>query len=76
MTDINKCKVGEEVLERSRRWISSINEGDADGCAAAYKSDAVMNAKPFGAFTGTKEINGFWRPIMSSGPGELACSTP
>ena len=39
--------VMKEVTERSKRWIESFNKGDTDACVAAYKEDAVMNAKPF-----------------------------
>ncbi len=74
MTDIDRDKIAQEVLERSKRWIASFNGGDVDACVAAYKSDAVMNAKPFGTYTGKGEIEGFWRPFMASGPGELEYS--
>jgi len=74
MTDIEKDNVKQEVLERSSKWIASFNEGDVDACIAAYKNDAVMNAKPFGTFTGIEEIDAFWRPFMATGPAELEYS--
>lgn len=74
MTDVDNDKVKQEVRERSSKWIASFNSGDVDACIAAYKNDAVMNAKPFGTFRGIAEIDAFWRPFMASGPGELEYS--
>ncbi len=74
MTDVDNDKVKQEVLERSGKFIASFNDGDVDACIGAYKSDAVMNAKPFGTFTGIEEIDAFWRPFMATGPGELEYS--
>ena len=56
----------QEVLEVSRQWIASFNRGDVEACIAAYKPDAVINAKPYGSFKGTEAIDGFWRPFMQS----------
>ncbi len=64
----------QEVLEVSRQWIASFNRGDVDACVAGYKSDAVVNAKPYGSFQGTEAIDGFWRPFMGSGAGDLVYS--
>ena len=59
------------VAKRSQAWIERFNSGDVDACVGAYQADAVINAKPLGTFTGTSEIDGFWRPFMASGAGEL-----
>lgn len=59
------------VTKRSQEWIERFNSGDVDACVGAYQADAVINAKPLGTFTGTSEIDGFWRPFMTSGAGEL-----
>jgi ketosteroid isomerase-like protein len=64
-------KVKDEVLKRSEKWIASFNAGDVDACVAGYRESAVMNAKPMGVFTGLKEIEGFWRPFIESGAGNL-----
>ncbi len=56
-----------EVLTASQQWIANFNKGDVDACVAAYVPNAVMEAKPFGTFTGTQEIDAFWRPFVSSG---------
>lgn len=52
-------KVKEELLERSRGWIESFNACDTDACVSAYTEDAVMNAKPFGTYTGREAIDSF-----------------
>jgi ketosteroid isomerase-like protein len=63
--------VEDEVLRRSEKWIASFNSGDVDACVVGYTKSAVMNAKPMGVFTGLKEIEGFWRPFIESGAGNL-----
>ena len=64
----------QEVLETSGQWIAGFNRGDVDACVAAYKPDAVINAKPYGSFAGTEAIDGFWRPFMEAGAGDLVYS--
>ncbi len=60
-----------EVLLASQRWIANFNKGDVNACLAAYLPDAVIEAKPMGTFTGTQEIDDFWRPFMASGARQL-----
>ena len=55
------------VHEASSKWKAAFNSGDAAGCAAQYESDAVMNASPFGTFTGTQEIQAFWQNLVDDG---------
>ncbi|MGI9553333.1 MAG: nuclear transport factor 2 family protein, partial [Thermodesulfobacteriota bacterium] len=51
----------------SAEWKSAFNSGNAAGCAAQYEENAVMHARPFGTFTGTAEIQGFWQKIIDDG---------
>lgn len=51
----------------SSKWKNAFNTGDAAGCAAQYEATAVMNAKPFGTFTGTAEIQAFWQKLIDDG---------
>ena len=60
-----------EVLTASQRWIANFNKGDVNACVAGYLPDAVMEAKPMGTFTGTQQIDEFWRPFMTSGATDL-----
>jgi hypothetical protein len=48
-------------------WKQAFNKQDAAGCAAQYTLDAVMDARPFGTFTGRDEIQAFWQNIMDQG---------
>ena len=57
----------EAVITASQKWKSSFNSGDAAGCAACYEENAVMEAKPFGLFTGREAIQGFWQSLVSDG---------
>ncbi|MFT4579494.1 MAG: ketosteroid isomerase-like protein [Nitrospinales bacterium] len=67
----NDKEIKQDVLESSQKWIEAFNKGDADTCIAGYQADAVINAKPLGTFTGTDEIDAFWRPFMAAGAGAL-----
>lgn len=55
-------------------WQSAFNQQDAAGCAAQYTQDSVMDARPFGTFTGRDEIQTFWQGIMDQGYCEVAYS--
>ncbi|NER19456.1 MAG: nuclear transport factor 2 family protein [Symploca sp. SIO1C2] len=62
-----KAAVLEATKRASEQWKSAFNSGDAAGCAAQYEENAVMQAKPFGTFTGTTEIKAFWQKILDDG---------
>eukprot|EP00917_Polyrhabdina_sp_WS-2016_P023459 GHVP01050841.1.p1 GENE.GHVP01050841.1~~GHVP01050841.1.p1 ORF type:complete len:125 (+),score=31.41 GHVP01050841.1:211-585(+) len=64
---MTSCKLVEETKVASAKWANAFNTGDAAGCAAQYLSSAVMTAKPFGTFTGTEEIRGFWQKLVDDG---------
>jgi ketosteroid isomerase-like protein len=51
----------------SSKWKKAFNSGDAFGCAAQYEKTAIMNAKPFGIFTGNDEIQAFWQKLIDDG---------
>lgn len=55
----------------SQKWKAAFNSGDAAACAAQYESMAIMNAKPFGTFTGTAEIQAFWQKLIDDGFSEV-----
>lgn len=61
----------ETILELCKkgisRWQVAFNNQDAAGCANQYCEDAVMQAKPFGTFTGRKAIQAFWQKIIDQG---------
>lgn len=67
MTEDNHETLIAAVKAASAKWIAAFNAGDADGCTAAYEKDAVMNAEPFGTFTGHKQIHAFWTKLIESG---------
>ncbi len=66
-TEEEKNNVLSAVDKASTQWKTAFNNGDAAGCAAQYEEKAVMNAKPFGTFTGTNEIQGFWQQLVDDG---------
>ena len=57
----------ERATAGSTAWANAFNSQDAAGCAAQYEPDALMVAKPFGTFTGTAEIQGFWQKLIDDG---------
>ena len=61
-----------EVMAVVREWIRNFNEGNLEHCVSAYTPDAVMNAKPFGTFTGQRAIGAYWKLFIESDTGELA----
>lgn len=64
------------LSDASERWKMAFNKGDAEGCASQYESDAVMVAKPFGTFTGTKEITAFWQTLIDDGFSDVDYINP
>ncbi|MGV0005616.1 MAG: isochorismatase [Candidatus Porifericomitaceae bacterium WSBS_2022_MAG_OTU9] len=66
-TEEEKNNVLSAVDKASTQWKTAFNNGDAAGCAARYEEKAVMNAKPFGTFTGTNEIQRFWQQLVNDG---------
>jgi ketosteroid isomerase-like protein len=62
-----KNAVSNAVEKASTQWKSAFNSGDAEGCATQYEKTAVMHARPFGTFTGTSEIQGFWQKLIDDG---------
>ena len=72
MSDLNKIE--SEVLARSKKWVEDFNNRNIKGCVDAYTIDAVVNARPMGTFKGIDQIEGFWRPFIETGAGELEYS--
>ena len=66
-----KAMVLNAVEAASTRWKSAFNSGDAAGCAAQYERNAIMHAKPFGTFTGTDEIESFWKNLIEDGYSDV-----
>lgn len=60
-----------KVLEACKNgiaaWQQAFNNQDAKGCADQYTDTCVMEARPFGTFTGKEEIQGFWQNIIDQG---------
>ena len=53
-------------------WQKAFNNQDAAGCAGQYTADSVMDARPFGTFTGRDAIQAFWQNIMDQGYADVA----
>eukprot|EP00542_Grammatophora_oceanica_P013049 CAMPEP_0194032312 /NCGR_PEP_ID=MMETSP0009_2-20130614/5286_1 /TAXON_ID=210454 /ORGANISM="Grammatophora oceanica, Strain CCMP 410" /LENGTH=126 /DNA_ID=CAMNT_0038672711 /DNA_START=84 /DNA_END=464 /DNA_ORIENTATION=+ len=64
------------VKQASGTWKNGFNTGDAAACAGQYEATAVMVAKPFGTFTGTAEIQGFWQKLIDDGFSEVEYVEP
>ncbi len=76
MTDDQHATLIAAVQAASEKWQAAFNAGDADGCTAAYEKQAVMNAEPFGTFTGHAQIKAFWTKIIESGFAEIEYLDP
>ncbi|WP_211830061.1 nuclear transport factor 2 family protein [Kistimonas asteriae] len=58
----------------STEWMAAFNRADAAGCAAHYEASAIMHARPFGTYTGTTDIQAFWKKLMDDGLADVAYS--
>lgn len=75
-TDEQQDIVLNAVKHASAEWQRAFNSSDAVGCVALYESDAVMHARPFGTFTGTAAIQGFWQKIIGDGFSDVEYIDP
>ncbi len=76
ITEEQKNTVLDLVRDSSTKWKEAFNSGNAAGCAAQYEENAVMNAKPFGTFTGTTEIKAFWQKLIDDGFSDVDYVNP
>ena len=75
-TTEQKSAVLDAVNKASAQWKSAFNSGDAAGCAAQYEKNAIMHARPFGTYTGTAEIQGFWQKLIDDGYSDVDYINP
>lgn len=76
MTDERRTEIVDAVHAASLQWQSAFNSGDAEGCASQYETTAVMNARPFGTFTGRTEIQTFWTKLIDDGFSDVEYINP
>lgn len=76
ITKEQKAIVLNAVKTASEKWKISFNSGDAAGCAFQYEETAVMNARPFGTFTGITEIQSFWQQLIDDGFSDVEYIDP
>ncbi|MEO0804463.1 MAG: nuclear transport factor 2 family protein [Cyanobacteria bacterium J06642_2] len=76
MTNDRITTLLEAVKSASEQWKSAFNSGNAAGCAAQYEQNAVMHARPFGTFTGTEDIQGFWQNLIDDGFSDVEYVDP
>lgn len=65
--ELNQEAVLEACKAGIKAWQIAFNSQDAAGCAAQYAEGTVMEARPFGTFTGREEIQTFWQNIIDQG---------
>ncbi|MGD1935948.1 MAG: nuclear transport factor 2 family protein [Cyanophyceae cyanobacterium] len=75
-TKAQKQTILDAVNRASAQWRAAFNSGDAAGCASQYETTAVMHARPFGTFTGTEAIQGFWQKLIDDGFAEVQYVDP
>ena len=76
INEIQREAVLTAVMSASEKWKTAFNSGDAAGCAAQYEAHAVMNAKPFGTFARTAEIQDFWQKLIDDGFSDVEYINP
>ncbi len=63
--------IEQQVMQTSQAWIAQFNQGNLEGCLAAYRDDALMTVNPKGRFHGKHEIAAFWHEFAQLKPAEL-----
>jgi len=76
VSDDQKKTILTAVNVASTKWKTAFNSGDVAGCAAQYEDTAVMQARPFGTYTGTSEISGFWKNLIDGGFSDVEYINP
>ncbi|MGQ5523392.1 nuclear transport factor 2 family protein [Chitinimonas sp. PSY-7] len=69
-------KVLFDFLIASQQWVAAFNAGNARQCADTYIDNAVMEAQPFGIYTGRDAIYSFWNDLVSKGATNLQYLQP
>lgn len=72
----NRAKVLHAVEAASAGWQSAFNSGDAAKVADFYETGAVMNAQPFGTYTGRRSILRFWAELIAKGFQDVRYENP
>ncbi|WDD98547.1 YybH family protein [Thalassomonas actiniarum] len=67
MNEQDKAAIIAKITRASETWKQGFNQGNADVCAGQYTQDAVMQARPFGTFTGFDAIREFWQNLINDG---------
>ncbi len=63
--------IRQSVMQASKQWIASFNQGSTQACIERYLPHATMQVSPFGRFDGIDAIGGFWSEFAKSGPTQL-----
>ncbi len=71
---VNSIPELHEALQASRQWVEWFNNSNVDACADTYTTDAVLNAKPFGTYSGRDAIRAFWKDLIAKGARDLRYS--
>ena len=67
MNEQQKTAILTKVTAASETWKNAFNQGDAELCAKQYTPGAIMQARPFGTFTGYEAIKAFWQDLITKG---------
>ncbi len=76
ISEKQKTVLIDAINTASTNWQTAFNSGDAVSCAAQYKNNAVMHARPFATFTGTNEIQTFWQNLINDGFSDVEYIEP
>ncbi|WP_299159081.1 hypothetical protein [uncultured Tenacibaculum sp.] len=66
----------EKVIQASINWIQGFNTGKGAICGNGYSEKATMNAVPFASLNTKKDIQGFWKKLISDGANNLIYNNP
>jgi len=76
MNQQQKTAILDKVIKASETWKNAFNQGNAELCARQYTPDAVMQARPFGTFSGFEAIKAFWQDLINQGFSDVSYIEP
>ena len=76
VNDTDRTKMLDAVQRAGNAWIEAFNTGNAVAAANIYESDAVMTALPYGIYTGRKNIQVFWKNLITQGFAKMRYVEP
>ncbi|OMH25565.1 alpha/beta fold hydrolase [Motiliproteus sp. MSK22-1] len=67
----NREEVRKATLTANNNWIKAFNTKNIIAVTNTYTENAVLNARPFGTYSGREEISRFWEKMLADGASDF-----